>query len=492
MKRISQTHKTTNRTTANAALFDLPGQPGFLHDAVLKILKPSQGIVVSDDPGFFRDQPESQRMSFVAAGLDGVLVNHDEVFSKLKLKTKSAIIGIGIVVDMRWAVSNEEALISLEQWGGVAERLCSELGIPVISVYDQELMIEEHMQAALRVHSQFIAPSGIYENPYWLPAELLGSASVAEQLGFMLGRVVPDHKGSQRSSKSGDMHARGATPSWIAKRNTILGASAVATRWQIHCFGQLRIFVGGQSINWRIAGSTPKKTQTLFAYLLQCGEKGAHCEQISELLWPEEEIDGTKRARLHHTIAMLRKTLGRPQSIIRTGDYYRLNTPICSWIDINTFEQLCRRAMALFKKGELESAVLFYVAADKLYVGDLFETLPREYIESENENWCMPRRMWLREMALKLQNDFTSLLLKMGRTREALDHCLKALAIDPASEGANEAAMKIFALQGRDEAIHRQYKQYQQAVKALGETESSELRTRYRALISKEKPKNAD
>jgi DNA-binding SARP family transcriptional activator len=198
-----------------------------------------------------------------------------------------------------------------------------------------------------------------------------------------------------------------------------------------------------------------------------------------------------KHTRLHHTVAMLRKTLGLPQSIIRTGDYYRLNAPLGSWIDINTFEQLCRKAMALFRKGELESAVLFYQAADRLYVGDLFENLPREYIESENENWCLPRRMWLKEMALKVQNDFTSLLLRMGRTREALDHCLKALAIDPASEGANDAAMNIFALQGRDEAIHRQYKQYQQAVMSMGVAESAELRKQYRTLITKEKPKNA-
>jgi DNA-binding SARP family transcriptional activator len=113
-------------------------------------------------------------------------------------------------------------------------------------------------------------------------------------------------------------------------------------------------------------------------------------------------------------------------------------------------------------------------------------------VESELEDWCLPRRMWLKEMALKLQNDYTNVLMRAGRTREALDHCLKALAIYPASEGANEVAMQIFAAQGRGEAIHRQFKQYQQALKALGETESAELRSNYLNLVSKEKPKNAD
>lgn len=487
MKPVAQNPKKTIRIAANAALFELRDRPGFLNDAVLKILKLSKSVLVSDDSAFLPAVPKRQRINFAAAGLDRVLIDQDEVFAKLKLECAGTI--GGLVIDMRWAIANEEAVRSLEQWGHLAERLSVALQKPIISVYDQDLLIEEQMQAAFRVHSLFLAPSGIYQNPFWVPAKLLDSAAWDERLGFMLGRVVPDHNNLQSRHRGNEM-ARGATPSWLARTDTALGASAVSTRWQIHCLGSLRVSIGGQSINWRIAGGAPKKTQTLFAYLLQSGSKGANAEQISELLWPDEESDVTKRARLHHTIAMLRKTLGQPQSVIRAGDTYRLNAPQGSWIDINTFEQLCRRGSALFKKDELESALRVYWAADQLYAGDLFENLPREYAESENENWCLPRRMWLREMALKLQNDLTSLLLRMGHTREALEHCQKALAIDLASESANETAMQIFATQGRDDAIHRQYKQYQQAVKAMGESESAELRSHYRSLTSKEKPKN--
>jgi DNA-binding SARP family transcriptional activator len=468
---------------ANAALFYLRDQVGFLNDAISKALKLSKATVISDDAGFLSN---SQRMSFAGVALDRVLIDQDEVFTKLKGNHKSS----GIIVDMRWAVSTAEALRNLELWGGLAERLSAELMLPVISVYDQDLMIEEQMQAAFRVHSQFLAPSGLYKNPYWLPAKLLETAALDEQLSFMLGRVVPDFAGLSLRRKTAEMFAHGATPTWLEKANSTLGAQAFSSRWQIHCFGQLRVTIAGLEIDWRIAGGTPKKTQTLFAYLLQSGEKGAHSEQISELLWPDEERVATKRARLHHTVAMLRKILGSTQSVLRIGDYYRLNAPSGSWIDINTFEQLCRRGLALSKKGELESAMQVYLAADKLYAGDLFENLPREYIESENENWCLPRRTWLREMALKLQNDLTNVFMRAGRTREALDHCLKALAIDPASEGANEVAMQIFAAQGRDEAVHRQYKQYQLAVRAIGENESAELRVQYHRLITKEKPKN--
>ena len=84
--------------------------------------------------------------------------------------------------------------------------------------------------------------------------------------------------------------------------------------------------------------------------------------------------------------------------------------------------------------------------------------------------------------ALKLQIDYTTVLMGLGRTLEALDHCLKALAIDPTSEEANTAAMQIFSVQGRDQAIHRQYHQYRQAAASAGEPESAELRAHYRDL----------
>ncbi len=488
MQPVEQAKIKRGYTAINAAVFNMRDQPRFLYDAASHCLKMSRAYFVTDHPTLLPEIAEEKRISFAAASFDRVLIEYEDVLAKLKLKAPHKV--SGIVVDMRWAISNFEPLRRLEQWGSVATKLSHEFRVPVISVYDRDLMIEEHTQTAFRVHSQFLAPSGLYENPYWIPADFLETSGLDAQLAFMLGRVVPDYDGLHLRSKGDDMLARGATPSWLAKVDTALGPGAASKRWQIYCFGPLRVSIGGKNINWQIAGSTPKKTQTLFAYLLQSGEKGAHSEQLSELLWPDEEHDTTKRARLHHTVAMLRKTLGSSQSIVRAGDYYRLNAPAGSWIDINTFEQLCRRGLALSKKGELDSAAPVYQAADQLYAGDLFENLPRAYIESELEDWCLPRRMWLREMALKLQNDYTSVLMRAGRMREALDHSLKALALDPASEAANGVAMQIFAAQGRDEAIHRQYKQYQQAVRALGEVESAELRNQYYALIAKEKPKN--
>jgi DNA-binding SARP family transcriptional activator len=167
---------------------------------------------------------------------------------------------------------------------------------------------------------------------------------------------------------------------------------------------------------------------------------------------------------------------------LRSGEYYRLNAPPGSWIDIDTFEQLCRRGLSLFKRNEHAAALRVYASAVQLYGGDLFEDLPLEYVRSDTDDWCMPRRIWLREMAVKLLYDFAKVCQKSGRIREALEHCQRALAIDPASEGANAEAMKIFVAQGRMDAMHRQYRQYRAALEAIGASEGEEIRSLYRDL----------
>jgi DNA-binding SARP family transcriptional activator len=54
--------------------------------------------------------------------------------------------------------------------------------------------------------------------------------------------------------------------------------------------------------------------------------------------------------------------------------------------------------------------------------------------------------------------------------------------IDPASEGANAEAMKIFVAQGRMDAMHRQYRQYRAALEGIGASEGAEIKLLYREL----------
>lgn len=462
----------------HAALFGTLADGTGLRAALAHALDPDRAAVVTDDAGLLPDLP---RLTSAGAGFDRSPLDPEETAARL-ISWLAQVRPSGLIVDTRWTIGQAQGAADLESWGAVAERLADETGLPIVSLCDRDLVIEEHLQAAFRSHRQFLAPSGLYENPHWLPARLLQTAPLDDQLAFLLGRVVPDFAGEGGLRPPDQQFARGATPSWLAKPRGLVSPQAGAARWTIRCLGELRVTIGTRRVDWRLPGGAAKKTRTLFAYLLQCGEKGAHADHLGELLWPHDGTEEAKRARLHHTVAMLRKTLGSAEAVLRAGETYRLNPPPGSWIDIDTFEQHCRRALSLFKRGELEPALRVYSAAVQLYGGDLFEDLPLEYVESEIEDWCLPRRTWLREMALKLQTDFAKVMLRAGRTREALDHCQRALAMDPASEIANAQAMRVLMAQGRPEAMQRQYRQYQAAIAAIGAPEGAEIRALYRDL----------
>ncbi|QYZ69080.1 AfsR/SARP family transcriptional regulator [Neotabrizicola shimadae] len=479
----------------NAAILYDPQDAAFLMAALKAVGWDKAACLVTDRPDLLPGVKPSRRVRFDEVALDGSPVDPEEALARMRGRLPPEG---PVLVDMGWLVETIQGTTGLWAWGNVADRLAGLLGRPVLSLYDRTLTIEEQLQAAFHAHRQFLAPSGLHANPYWLPAELAEGGALDDRLSFMLARLVPDYASLRRDNREGQMFARGATPSWLSPAPPLVGAQGGGPRWHIHCLGRLRVLIGNRPVEWAMPGAAPKKTRTLFAYLLQSGDKGAHADQIGELLWPEAGTEDQKRARLHHTVAMLRRALGDAQAVIRSGEYYRLNPPPGSWIDIDSFEQLCRRGLSLFKRGHDEAALRIYGAAVRLYGGDLFEDLPLEYVGSETDDWCMPRRIWLREMALKLRYDFAKVCMRSGLMREALEHCQAALAIDPTSEGANAEAMKIFVAQGRLDAMHRQHRQYRAAVAAMGAEESYEIQRLYRELsqsaavsakAAKEKPK---
>lgn len=457
--------------TVNAAAFEDPRTHPLLPDALAHL--PGGGgrlIVVSDNVRFLRLARAALRLSWAEIGLDREEIIAEDLMTALDHWRQRSDQHHSLIVDMSWIANQVQGQSGIETWGTIAERIAGEMGISVVSRFHRELLIEDQVQAALFAHAQILAPSGLCDNPYWIPTEVR-RAQKGEQMSYLLGRAAPDYAGQKFFERDDRFAARGADPDWIDRPQTPTHGRAIEEGWQIYCFGQLRVYRRrGERIDWKIKGGAPKKTRTLFAYLLTHGEKGAHSDRIAELLWPETGDENAKRARLHHTIAMLRKTLGDKDSVLRTGDFYRLNPPEGSWIDIATFEQLCRRGVTLFRNGQRDEALTIYRTAEKLYSGDLFQDLPVSYLEDEQEDWCMPRRIWLREMALKLQRDMSALLREQGKLRAALEHCQKALAIDPASDDANMEAMRVYHAQGRPDTVARQYRQYRKAMEMIDAT----------------------
>lgn len=438
-------------------------------DASLKALSTNaQSLIISDDDNFLEAYADQIRIDYASVGLSDIPISFDEVRCRILKLATTLKPGAQIVVDMRWGLRTVSASANFERWGGQCDHIVAALGLTIVSVYGRSLLIEDQLIAALRGHSHFLAPSGTYANPYWLPPEYLSGATLSQQVVFLLGRLVPDYAESAALQPIVDGAASGADPHWVDTPRRIRPGGGSDSIWKIRCFGRLRIYLpDGSQIRWAIAGSAPKKSKALFAFLLQRGERGARSEQLAEFLWGDEPDDTIKRARLHHAITMLRKTLGGKQFIVRTGEYYSLQPPLGSWIDISSFEQLCHRSKVLAKTGEMDEAIVLLDAADRLYTGDLFEDLLPDYIESDIEDWILPRRTWLKEMALKVQRDKAAILRSMKRLPEALECCQKALAMDPTCEMAHAEAMRIFHAQNRPDTISRQYRQYRSALEVM-------------------------
>jgi DNA-binding SARP family transcriptional activator len=455
----------------NSAVVIQAGAGRQLRAALRAICPADDSLAVSGASGFCRETGATQTLTFDEAGLLAVPFDAALVAAALRARadTDSGAGGRApvFVVDMRWGLETPAGAANFDVWGGLCSDL-AEAGLRIVSVYDWELLIGAQMLTALRAHRHFVTQAGLRDNPFWLPNSYLASASLREQVSFLLGRVVPEWEGMVLAPGADGQAALGAAPGWLPASD--LGPMAgLGTRWKIRCFGRLRVYTSAsRQVDWQIPGGSPRKTKTLFAYLLTRGENGAATDRIAELLWPEEGDEAVKRARLHHTVAMLRKVLGAKSHVERLGDYYHLRLPPGTWVDIETFEQFCRRAKALERAGRHEAAFAMLLAADRLYTGDLFEDLPPEYLDGDGEDWCLAQRAWLRDMALKVRRDMAASLRRRGKLRDAIKHCRRALEMDPACEIAHEEAMRIFHAQGRHEAVVRQYRQYVDALRAIG------------------------
>lgn len=468
---------------SNVSLICDDAGDAFVTDALEQMGTTSGALIVADNPTFLSEYPTQARLDFTQTGLDDIPIKLTEVSARIQAVVKSTPFVSVVIVDMRWGSGTISATANFDRWGGFCDRIVEDTQVSIVSVYARSLMIEDQMLAAVRGHSHFLAPSGLYDNPFWLPPAYQAEATISQQIGFVLGRLVPDY---EETPVNDDGEASGANPQWITAPRDLRPRVGKDEIWKIRCFGRLRVYLSdGSQIKWDIPGSAPRKTKLLFAYLLQRGEKGAPTDLLAELLWSDEPDETKKRNRLYHAVAMLRKTLGGTEFVRRNGNYYTLVPPDGTWIDIATFEQLCNRAKVLSKADKIEDAVALLDAADRLYSGDLFEDLPTTFFENDMENWVGPKREWFRDMALKVLRDKAAILRQRGRFRDALASCQKALQMDALCEIAHAEAMRIFHAQNRADAITRQYRQYLSAMDAMDlEPETNALERLKAELVS--------
>jgi two-component SAPR family response regulator len=410
-----------------------------------------------------------------AAGFQRIPISFAKVEAELAAQLKSLITDPAtavVCVDMGWGLRTASATANFENWMPVASRLAAKFGVAVVSLYNRSLLIDEHLLAALRGHPAVLASEGVTPNPHWLPPELMTNGTLRQQVNYWLGSVAPSLIANDPYT---DHHAaEGTNPTWLLNRRVseqAIHAKGERERWKIRCFGRLRVYRADSTpVDWGTTGGATLKTKTLFAYLLQQGGKGALADDLADLLWPDAISTELAKNRLYHTVRCLRQALAGSDKalgesyVLRDGSNYVLVPPERSWLDISSFEQLCRQSQSHQKAGDLDEALVCLQAADRLYSGDLFEDIPPEYVDDQERDWCWTKRYWLRDMYLKVQRDAARIYRGRKEYSAALSHCQKALALDPLSEFAHEESMLVFAAQNRPDTIERQFALYQDSL----------------------------
>jgi DNA-binding SARP family transcriptional activator len=187
-----------------------------------------------------------------------------------------------------------------------------------------------------------------------------------------------------------------------------------------------------------------RKSQALLAYLGIRPGRAHPRDKLAALLWGESS-DERARDGLRHALAALRRALpaSTPPILLLEGQTLALSSAVVD-VDVPTFE----RHVAEGTPEALEHAAA-------VYGGDLLSGFSLD--EPLFEEWLVPERERLRELALEALARLLACQSKTGATERAIQTAVRLLALDPLQEAVHRALMRLYLRQHRRGAALRQY-----------------------------------
>ncbi len=428
---------------------------------------------------------ESRRVIIQSADAVGLTTNHfspNEAAAAWNSFAQTALAGgfkgLRLVVDMAWVFKSASSLAQLAEYEAQAERCFAAAPISALCHYNLRQFPEEMLLDALRTHPAVAVDGTIHDNLYYLPPEIFLRQDRRAQFHYYLNQLapqaaptLPDALAAPPAKASPWEAAHRKKPAAYLRVPDLSDDNATRRasmhwRWRLYCLGQLRVQRhDGTFVNWNVARGATKKIKTLFAYLLECGQAGAPMERLADLLWHDARDTEKALGRLYHTIHALRVALEPDLSNGRESRHVLIHQGRCflwlpaeMWQDMTAFEQFCYRGERLLEAGDDENALGCYLAAEKLYGGDLLADIPLAYVEQTDDDWCWSRRYWLEEMYLKLLVGLAGIHRRRSALQEALSYGRQALALDPTNEAAHRELIQILHRAGRPDAVERQYR----------------------------------
>jgi predicted ATPase/DNA-binding SARP family transcriptional activator/DNA-binding CsgD family transcriptional regulator len=184
-----------------------------------------------------------------------------------------------------------------------------------------------------------------------------------------------------------------------------------------------------------------------------------------DVLWPqldEKAQANNLRYTLHHarrTLALVSDPDTASRLLALRGELIELGAEGSLSVDVEAFEEAARTVRGSRDVGA-------YRAALDLYAGEL---LPHDPYEA----WAQERREGLRRARLSLLLELAGLYERRGEYEAAAEALQKALASEPAHEGAHAQLMRVYALSGRRAEALEQYERLREALRRQDDTEPS-------------------
>lgn len=247
---------------------------------------------------------------------------------------------------------------------------------------------------------------------------------------------------------------------------------------QIRMLGEFSIRLGAQEIN--DGDNRSRKVWLLLAHMVYCRKRPITTDEMSALLWSENEGSANPVNALKTTLHRVRASLDQlypgagHELILRRHGSYGWNPEFPVRLDIDEFDDLCKAGDSAEDE---ETRLSCWMDAIALYYGDFLPKL-------SGEAWVAPIAEELHQLYLKTVLATLPLLEARERWLDAVDVCRKAVELEPYNETLYRHLMRnLLQLNRQQEATAAYESMSELLLSHFGMMPSDETRALYREII---------
>lgn len=247
---------------------------------------------------------------------------------------------------------------------------------------------------------------------------------------------------------------------------------------QVHMLGAFSLTLDSQEIN--DGGNRSRKVWLLLAYMIYCRNRPVTPEELTSLLWGDEERSTNPLNALKTMFHRVRACLNQlddsagHEFIVRRDGSYAWNTALPLSVDIDEFDRLCQAGSYASSDSERLNC---WMQALHLYQGDFLSKL-------SSEPWVVPIAAYFHNLYVKTVLQVIPMLEKELRWREVVDLCHAATVQEPYLEELYRHLMSALLQLGDQRGAVTVFEEMSELFLAnFGIMPSDELRILYRDAL---------